>query len=91
MSPTGWPTAEQKLHLQADVAKYCKYADLGQFERFWSYMNTAWFAKWPEEDSLKLPRVNSPEGRNLTQADLVAIGNATIKRKVVRVHNLRCV
>ncbi|KAJ7282325.1 hypothetical protein C8J57DRAFT_1499313 [Mycena rebaudengoi] len=80
MAPGGWATAAQSLHLRSDLAKYCKFADMGKFERFWTEMENAWFAKWPEEDVLNLPRMNTPEGRQLTGEQLVIIGTATKKR-----------
>jgi hypothetical protein len=83
MAPGGWATADQSLHLRTDIAKYCKFADMGKFERFWAEMEASWFTKWPVEDALKLLCVNTPEGGQLTGEQLVVIGVATKKRKGV--------
>ncbi|KAJ7269237.1 hypothetical protein C8J57DRAFT_1227972 [Mycena rebaudengoi] len=83
MAPGQWATPAQSLHLRADLSKYCKFADMGKFERFWAEMENAWFAKWLE-DALKLPCVNTPKGRQLTGAELVIIGTATKKRVKMR-------
>ncbi|KAJ7808719.1 hypothetical protein B0H14DRAFT_2608616 [Mycena olivaceomarginata] len=81
MSPGYWATAEQLTWLGNWMAEFIKRQVEGKLDLFWAPMTEAWFNRFPEQATLKLPLPSDKNKRKLTEDETKALGKAITTRK----------
>ncbi|KAJ7900460.1 hypothetical protein B0H13DRAFT_1883539, partial [Mycena leptocephala] len=81
MAPQRWVTFEQLEFLRLWLAEYLKHQANRSLGRFWPALFEAWFARFSEYPKIGLPHPDAAEAEPLTDAQMVALGEAIKARK----------
>ncbi|KAJ7885829.1 hypothetical protein B0H13DRAFT_2277811 [Mycena leptocephala] len=81
MAPQRWATFEQLEFLWLWLAEYLKHQANRSLGRFWPALFEAWFARFSEYPKIGLPHPDAAEAEPLTDAQMVALGEAIKARK----------
>ncbi|KAJ7469196.1 hypothetical protein FB451DRAFT_1560174 [Mycena latifolia] len=85
MAPPPWATPEQTSWLDGWLKDYITRQAEHKLHIFWPAMFEAWFRQFPEYPALGLPMPNDPSARELTEDELVLLGDAIkLRRKRLR-------